>query len=82
MNKLWDQQATVLAIRDNGESYVVQLDNGKQCIRGRILLRPANTTAIPEQSKSAPPVPLTHSTRPAVSSQPIVRRSARLQTRV
>ena len=40
VNKLWDQQATVLAIRDNGESYVVQLDSGKQFIRGRILLRP------------------------------------------
>ena len=37
VNKLWDQQATVLALRDNGESYVVQLHNGKQCIRGRIL---------------------------------------------
>ena len=57
VNKLWDQQATVPAVRDNGESYVVRLDNGKQCIRGRILLRPANTTAAPEQSKSAPPVP-------------------------
>ena len=51
VSKLWDQQATVLALRDNGESYVVQLDKGKQCIRGRILLRPANTTAVPEQSQ-------------------------------
>ena len=61
LSKIWDQQATVLAIRNNRESYVVQLDNGKLCIRWRILLRPANTTAISVTSTSAPPVPALHS---------------------
>ena len=82
INKLWDQQATVFAVCDNGGSYVVQLDNGKQCIRGRILLRPANTTAIPEQSQNTPPVPLTRYTRATIPAPAPLRKFARLQNRV
>ena len=78
ITKLWDQQAIVLAIRDNGESYVVRLDNGKQCIQGRILLRPIRTTAAPKQSTSVTPVPQTHSTRSAAPAVNTIRRSARL----
>ena len=43
-SKNWDQQAVVKATRDNGESYLVQLDNGKECICGRILLCPVKST--------------------------------------
>ena len=82
INKLWDQQATVIAIRDNGESYVVQLGNGKQCIRGRILLRPANTNAISSMTKRASPVPAQRTNHTPAQSQPSLRRSTRLQNRV
>ena len=77
ITKLWDQQATVVAIRNNGESYVVQLDNGKQCICGRILLRPANTTAISSMANRASPVPALRTTHTTAQSQPTLRRSSR-----
>ena len=82
IRKLWDQQATVKAIRNNGESYFVQLDNGKQCISGRILLRPANTTAISRITNRASPVPAPRTTHPPAPAQPTLRRSTRLQNRV
>ena len=82
VNKLWEQQATVLAEPDNGESYVVKLDSGKQCIRGRILLCPANTTAISDMTTGASPVPAQQTAQNTATSLPTVRRSARLQNRV
>ena len=82
VNKLWEQQATVLAVLDNGESYVVKLDNGKQCIRRRILLRPANMTAISDMTTGASPVPAPQTAQNTATSLPTVRRSARLQNRV
>ena len=56
ITKQCKQQATVKAIRDNGESYILQLDNGKQCIRGHIILRPANTTSVSRYTTRAIPV--------------------------
>ena len=82
INKLWNQHATVVAIRNNSESYIVQLENGKQCICGRILLRPANTTAISSMTKCASPVPAQRTTHTTAQPQPTLRRSARLQNRV
>ena len=84
-NAITKQQATVKAIRNNGESYILLLDNGKQCIRGRILLRPGNTTAISKYTACAIPVPATQSTHtflPVAASPPVLRRSTRLQNRV
>ena len=44
ISKNWDLQSVVKAMHDNGESYIVQLDNGKERIRGCILLRPDKST--------------------------------------
>ena len=79
ISKLWDQTATILESRNNGESYIVELDNGKQCIRGRILLRPFNNADPVKHSTSVPPVPPQHSSTSAPVSAPNIRRSARLQ---
>ena len=71
ISKYWEQQATVKATRDNGESYIIEQDNGKQCIRGRILLRSVKSLISTAQSTAAS----TASTTP-------LRRSSRLQNKV
>ena len=71
ISKHWDQQAVVKPTRDNGESYILQLDKGKECIHGRILLRPVTNTVA--------------STRITPTLSTVVaplRRSARLQSKV
>ena len=70
ISKNWDQRAVVKATRDNGESYI-QLDNGKECIHGRILLRPVKST-----------ITTAHSTPTLSTTAALFRRSARLQNRV
>ena len=70
ISKHWDQQATVKAIRDDVKSYIIALDNGKQCIGRRILLRPVKS--IIPTAQSTPHIPST--------STPL-RRSARLQNK-
>ena len=85
ITKKWEQQATVKAIHNNGESYVIELANGKQCIRGRILLRPIHSAASPVYTSNAPPIqaPTSQSsTHPVAVSTPVLRRSARLQNKV
>ena len=71
ISKQWDHQAIVKATRNNGESYLVQLDNGKECIHGHILLRTVNST-----------LSSTHSTPQPSSTTAHIRRSARLQNKV
>ena len=85
ITKQWEQQATVKAIYNNGESYVLELDNGKQCIRGAHSSTPVISTASSAYKSCASPVPAptsTRSTHPVPASPPVLRRSARLQNRV
>ena len=71
LSKQWDQQAVMKATCDNGDSYLLQLDNGKECIRGPILLRPVTSTVAPSQT-----VPM-----PSTVAAPL-RRSAQLQNKI
>ena len=85
ITKQWDQQANVKARRNNGESYVIELSNGKQCVGGRILLRPITIAASPAYTSHASPVPAptsTRSTHPVAVPTLVLRRSARLQNKV
>ena len=71
ISKNWVQQAKVKATCDNCESYIIELDHGAQCIRGRILLRPVKSLISTAQSTASAPA----STTP-------LRHSARLQNKV
>lgn len=70
----WDATGTVVSLRDNGRSYVVDIDNARSSIRNRRHLRPIPTHApagvdnqIAEQGKNC--------------IVPILRRSERLQNK-
>ena len=85
ITKQWEQQAAVKGTHDNGESYVIELANGKQCICWWILLRPIhNSTSKADTSHPSPVQAFAsqRSTHPVPFPAPVLHRSGRLQNTV